>query len=90
MSVARQFTITLPEETAAVIDGQIEAGSYASVSDLVNESLQAFVERETALDRWLRDEVLAGHAEYLAAPASAVPIDKVLDAIKDARSRRRA
>jgi putative addiction module CopG family antidote len=90
MRDARQFNITLPAETAAMIDEKIRSGTHASASDLVNDSLQTFIEREAALERWLRDEVLAGHAEYLADPSTAVPIDDVMDRIREARARRRA
>lgn len=90
MRDARQFIITLPAETAAMIDEKIKSGTYASASDVVHDSLQAVIEREAALERWLRDEVVTGHAEYLADPSTAVPIDEVMDRIREARARRRA
>ena len=37
------------------------------------------------VERWLREDVAAGHLEYLADPASAVPSDKILDRIKARR-----
>ncbi len=90
MRDARQFNIMLPAETAAMIDEKIRSGTHASASDVVNDSLQAFVEREAALERWLRDEVLAGHAEYIADPSTAVPIDDVMKRIREERASRRA
>ena len=38
-----------------------------------------------ALERWLRDEVVPGHAEYLADPSRGIPADAVLDRIKASR-----
>jgi hypothetical protein len=39
-----------------------------------------------ALDQWLREEVVAGHAEYIADPTKGVPADDILDRIKRRRS----
>jgi antitoxin ParD1/3/4 len=40
------------------------------------------MERDAAVEKWLRGEVLAGHDEYLADPSKAVPVDDVLGRIK--------
>lgn len=90
MRDARHFSITLPAETAAMIDEKIKSGTHASASDVINDSVQAFIEREAALERWLRDEILPGHAEYLADPSTAVPIDHVMARVREARARKRA
>jgi antitoxin ParD1/3/4 len=43
-------------------------------------------ERDAAIEQWLRDEVIAGHQEYLADPSRGVPADEILDRIKARRS----
>jgi Arc/MetJ-type ribon-helix-helix transcriptional regulator len=48
--------------------------------------VRALLEREAAVERWLRDEVAAGHAEYLADLSKAVPADEILARIKARRS----
>ena len=49
--------------------------------------MRALLEREAVVERWLREEVVAGHNEYLADPSKGVPGDVILDRIK---ARRRA
>ena len=39
----------------------------------------------TGTERWLRDEVVPGHAEYLADPSQAIPAEDVLSRIKARR-----
>jgi antitoxin ParD1/3/4 len=38
-------------------------------------------DRDAAVERWLRDEVIAGHQEYLADPSQGVPAEEILDRI---------
>jgi antitoxin ParD1/3/4 len=42
-------------------------------------------ERDAAIAQWLRDEVTAGHQEYLADPSKGVPAEEILDRIKARR-----
>jgi hypothetical protein len=37
---------------------------------------------ESKIERWLREEVIAGHEEYVADPSKGVPAEAVLDRIK--------
>jgi hypothetical protein len=43
---------------------------------------------DVTLEQWLRDEVIAGHQEYLADPSRAVPVEDVLARIKARRAAR--
>ena len=38
------------------------------------------------VERWLREEVVAGHAEYLADQSKAVPAKDILDRLKRRRA----
>jgi antitoxin ParD1/3/4 len=87
MADTQQFSITIPLDLAQAIEGKVKSGDYASVNEAVSEGLHALLERDAAMDQWLREEVLAGHQEYLADPAKGVPIEDVLARIK---ARRRA
>ena len=86
MRTTQQFSITLPNDMATVISDKVNSGAYASVSEVVREGIRALVERDTALEKWLREEVVAGHMEYLADPDRAVPADQVLARIKARRA----
>lgn len=70
---------------AEVVEGKIKSGAYASVSEVVREGVRALLERDAAIERWLREEVVAGHAEYLADPSKSVPAEEILGRIKAPR-----
>ncbi|MCB8882400.1 type II toxin-antitoxin system ParD family antitoxin [Acidisoma cellulosilytica] len=82
MRSTQQFSITLPTELAEIVEQKVRSGDYASVSEVVRDGMRALMERDAAVERWLRDEVVAGHAEYMADPSKAVPASDILDRIK--------
>jgi putative addiction module CopG family antidote len=86
MRSTQQFSITLPIEMAEIVEKKIQSGAYATVSEVMREGVRALMEREAAIDRWLREEVVAGHAEYMADPAKGVPADELLARIKARRA----
>jgi putative addiction module CopG family antidote len=86
MRTTQQFSITLPLDMAEVVEEKIRSGGYASVSEVVRDGVRALIERDTAVERWLREEVVAGHQEYLADPSKGVPADAVLGRIKARRA----
>lgn len=88
MGTTQQFNITLPIEMAEIVEEKIKSGAYASVSDVVLGGVRALLERDAAVERWLREEVIAGHAEYLADPSKGVPAEELLDRIKARRANR--
>jgi antitoxin ParD1/3/4 len=85
MRTTQQFSITLPLDMAEMVEGKIKSGSYASVSEVVRDGVRALMERDAAVERWLREEVLAGHAEYLADPSRGVPAEEILARLKARR-----
>jgi len=52
--------------------GLRDSGAYASVSEVMRDGVRALLEREAAVERWLREEVVTAHREYLADPAKAL------------------
>ncbi|RDJ25013.1 type II toxin-antitoxin system ParD family antitoxin [Bosea caraganae] len=90
MRTTQQFSITLPNEMAEIVEDKVKSGVYSSVSEVMRDGIRALIERDAALERWLREEVVAGHAEYLAAPSKGVPAEEVLDHIKARRISRSA
>ncbi len=85
MRTTQQFSITLPVDMAEVVEGKIKSGAYASVSEVMRDGVRALLERDAAVERWLREEVRAGHAEYLANPSSGVAAEDILSRIKARR-----
>ena len=88
MRTTQQFSITLPNEVAEAVERKVQSGRYASVSEVVREGLRALLERDDAVEKWLREEVVAGHREFLADPSAAVPAEEILGRIEARHARR--
>ena len=86
MRTTQQFSITLPHDMAEAVEDKIKSGHYASVSEVVRDGVRALLERDAAVERWLREEVVAGHQEYLADPSKGVPVEAILKRIKARRA----
>ena len=82
MRTTQQFSITLPHDMAEAVERKIRSGAYASVSEVMRDGVRALLERDAAVERWLREEVVAGHHEYLAEPSKGVPADAILGRTK--------
>jgi antitoxin ParD1/3/4 len=82
----QQFSITLPLDMAEVVEGKIKSGAYASVSEVVRDGVRALLERDAAIERWLREDVIAGHKEYMADTSKGVSAETILDRIKARRA----
>ncbi len=80
-----EVSVTLPPEIAESVARKVASGAYASAADVVRAGLRALIERDDLVERWLHEEVVAGHAEYLTDPAQAVPAEALLARIKAAR-----
>ena len=89
MRTTQQFSITLPLDMAEIVEEKIRSGGYASISEVVRDGVLALMERDTAVERWLREEIVAGHQEYLADPSKGVPAGEVLSRIKARRAGRK-
>jgi antitoxin ParD1/3/4 len=91
MRTTQQFSITLPHDMAVAVEDKIKSGSYASVSEVMRDGVRVLMERDAAVERWLREEVLAGHRE-LADPSKGVPATEILGRVtrRDAPRKRRS
>lgn len=90
MRSTQQFSITLPHDMAEAVERKIQPGAYSSVSEVMRDGVRALMERDAAVERWLREEVISGHAEHLAEPSKAIPAEDVLPRIKGRRGAEKA
>lgn len=74
-------TVSLPTEQAGYIDSLVQAGTYASASEVVRAGLRALQERDAAVERWLREEVVPVYDAMQADPKRGVTLDKVTAAL---------
>ncbi len=82
MNTTQQFSITLPDDMAEIVESRLRSGKYASVSEVVHDGLRALKARDAGIERWLREQEVVGHQEYLADPSKGVPADTILSRIK--------
>ncbi|GAA3835102.1 type II toxin-antitoxin system ParD family antitoxin [Brevibacterium ammoniilyticum] len=80
MRTTKQLSITLPTAMADALRERVASGAYASESEVVRDGLRALFSQEDAVERWLRDEVVAAYDELRSDP------DRSLTA-KDVRAR---
>jgi putative addiction module CopG family antidote len=90
MKTTRRLSITLPNELVETIDAKVKSGAYGSVSEVVRDGVESLLTRDAAVELWLRDEVVTGHAEYIADPSRAVPAEAILNRIKARRAAARS
>jgi antitoxin ParD1/3/4 len=75
-------TFSLTAEQARFIDGLVASGTYATASEVVRAGLRALQERDAAVERWLREEVVPVHDAMQAQPGRAIPVDDVAAALR--------
>jgi antitoxin ParD1/3/4 len=82
MAATAKRTFSLPAEQSRYIDSLVESGAYATSSEVIRSGLRALQERDAAIDRWLRDEVVPTAAAMRADPSRAIPLDEVFGEIR--------
>ncbi len=90
MSTTEKRTISLPAEHATFIDAKVASGDYASASEVVRAGLRALQERDAAVERWLREDVIKALDAYEANPKSGIPAEKVRREIEARHARSKA
>lgn len=75
-------TFSLPSEQAGYIDALVASGAYSSGSEVVRAGLRALQERDAAVEKWLRDEVVGVCDAMQGDPGRAIPAAQVFEAIR--------
>lgn len=83
MSKVQKRTFSLPEDQAAYIDAKVATGGYVSSSEVIREGLRAMQQRDAAIERWLRQDVLPVAEELQEFPERGIPIDDAFERIYD-------
>jgi len=72
MRTTRQLSITLPNDMADALRERVQAGEYASESEVIREGLRALWARDQAVEAWLREEVSGAYDALAADPSRGV------------------
>lgn len=91
MRTTQQMSITLPLELAHMVKAKVQAGGYASESEVIREGLRALQERDAVIERWLKDEVGPTIDRYRANPSRGSSLDEAfgrLDAMISADAKK--
>jgi len=83
MSASAKRTFSLPIEQSAYIDGLVASGAYATSSEVIRSGLRALQERDAAVERWLRQEVVPVAAAMQADPSLGIPLDTVFSELRE-------
>jgi antitoxin ParD1/3/4 len=81
MATAEKRTFSLPREQAEFIDRLVSTGTYASGSEVIRAGLRALQERDAAVERWLREEVVPVVDAARADPSSLLTAEEVFGEI---------
>ncbi len=88
MSSTDKRTISLPAEQARYVDELVASGAYASASEVIRAGLRALQERDAAVERWLRDEVVQVYDAMQANPGRGIATSRVTGALDAVHSKR--
>jgi putative addiction module CopG family antidote len=77
MRSTQQLSITLPNEMAQQIRAKVEAGEYATESEVIRDGIRTLLARDRAVDLWLREKVAPAYDALKADPSRAVSAKKI-------------
>ncbi len=77
MRSTQQLSITLPKDMAQLIRAKVEAGEYASESEVIRDGLRTLLARDRVVESWLRDQVAPAYDALKSDPTRAVSAEDV-------------
>jgi len=82
MALVEKRTVSLSAAQASYIDAKVAGGGFASASEVVRAGLRALQERDAAVDRWLKDEVVPVYDAMQAEPGRGRSPEQVADRLR--------
>ncbi len=88
MRTTQQLSITLPCEMAEMIKAKVQAGEYATESEVIRDGLRILIARDRTIDNWLQEEVAAAYDALKADPSRALTADQVRNRLASEHSKK--
>lgn len=85
MRSTQQFSITLPNEMADMVRAKVEAGEYATESEVIRDGLRTLAARDKAVEAWLREQVVPAAQALKAEPGRALTAGQVRENLAQRR-----
>ena len=89
MRTTQQLSITLPTDMANALKSKVQAGEYASESEVIRDGLRVLMARDRVVESWLRDQVAPAYDALKKDPSRAVGADQVRSRIAAERAKAR-
>ena len=77
MRTTQQFSITLPNEMANAVKSKVEAGEYATESEVIRDGLRALMARDKAVENWLHEQVGPAFDQIQSDPSRAITANQM-------------
>ena len=77
MRTTTQMSITLPNDMASLVKAKVQAGEYASESEMIRDGLRVLLARDQIIEDWLNNQVGAAYDALSADPSRALTVDQV-------------
>ena len=89
MRTTQQLSITLPNEMANAVKAKVQAGEYATESEVIRDGLRALMTRDRAVENWLHHQVGPAYDALKADPSRAVTSEHVRNRLTAERAKRK-
>lgn len=87
MRSTQQLSITLPNEMAELIRAKVEAGEYATESEVIRDGLRSLIARDRVVEDWLHKRVGPAFDALRADPSRTVSAKHVREALSTEHNR---
>lgn len=85
MRSTQQFSVTLTHEMAALVKAKVDAGEYATESEVIRDGLRTLAARDHAIEAWLRKQVVPAAKAARADPGRALTAAQVREQMAQRR-----
>lgn len=71
MRTTRSLSVTLPVDMADMVKAKVASGEYATESEVIRDGLRTLAARDSAIERWLKEDVAAAYDAHKFEPQRA-------------------